>query len=88
MPVASPLDCDWKQLDGDLREAWIETTRASNWMMTQYYVRDTQRNGQEKMPAMERIYLYPEARTLFPSLASQSVASLAQTIPLLSKLAF
>jgi hypothetical protein len=34
------------------------------------------RNGEEKMPPMARAYHYPQARTRFPDLPSQSVASL------------
>src|SRR5437870_3882120 len=45
-------------------------------MMTQFYTRDVPRHGQEKLPPMPVIYLYPEARTLFPELPSQSIASL------------
>lgn len=81
LPVVSPLDCKWEDLDGALKLMWRETTRASNWMMTQCYTRDIRREPDvAKMPPMPRIYLYPEARVLFPSLPPQTVASLEQAI--------
>jgi hypothetical protein len=50
-------------------------------MMTECYARDVRReSGQDKMPPMQRVYLYPEARVKFPGLPSQSVASLEQAV--------
>jgi hypothetical protein len=80
MRVAAPLDCDWKELDGVLKTMWVETTAASNWMMTELYARDVRRDGEVKMPRMAHIYLYPEARRRFPELPSQTVAALEQAI--------
>jgi hypothetical protein len=45
-------------------------------MMTEFYARDVRRDGEEKMPPMPQVYLYPEARQRFPELPSQAVASL------------
>src|SRR5262245_27743295 len=60
---------------------WRTTTRASNWMLTEFYARAVRRDGgEEKIPPISKVYLYPEARTLFPELPSQSVASLEQTL--------
>jgi hypothetical protein len=61
---------------------WIRTTEAANWMMTQMYTRDIHRTGQEfeKMPPAPHLYLYPEARKLFPELPPKTVASLEHTI--------
>ena len=78
MPVASPLDCSWEELRAAIKPMWAATTAASNWMMTELYARDVRRNGQEKMPPMGRVYLYPEARQRFPALPSTTVASLEQ----------
>jgi hypothetical protein len=75
-PVSSPVDCDWDELCMALREMWAATTQASNWMMTELYARDVRRNGEEKMPPMARVYLYPETRARFPQLPSQTCASL------------
>jgi hypothetical protein len=80
IPVAEPLDGTWEDLRIALRAAWAATTQASNWMMTQLYTRDVRRLDQLKMPPMPRVYLYPEARGLFPTLPSQSIAALEQAI--------
>lgn len=76
MPVASPVNCSWEELRGALKGAWRQSTAACNWMMTELYARDVRRNGQEKMPPMPPVYLYPEARQRFPELPSQAIASL------------
>src|SRR5215471_3112676 len=79
-PVAEPLSGSWRELDADLHAMWSHTTAAANWMMTECYARDVRRTGEEKMPAMNRLYLYPEARERFPGLPPQSVSSLEQTV--------
>lgn len=86
--VASPLNLSgeterpsaWKELETALRPLWAEVTEASNWMMTQLYVRDVRRGDADKMPPMPPAYLYPEARILFPNLQASTVASLEQTV--------
>lgn len=81
MPVASPLDGDWKAFRSALREMWRLTSSASNWMVTELYARDVRRGEKDvKMPPMARQYLYPEARKRFPGLPSQSVAALEQAV--------
>ena len=80
VPVASPLDCDWKELRLRLREMWASTTQASNWMLTELYARDVRRTTEEKMPAMARVYLYPETRQRFPALPAQTCAALEQAV--------
>ena len=81
MPVVSPLDCTWEELRADLKTMWRDTTQCSNWMMTACFAGDVRREpGMEKMPAMPRLYLYPEARKLFPALPSQTVSSLEHAI--------
>lgn len=81
MPVASPEEVSWEDLRKLLKMVWSETTRASNWMTTQLYVRDIRREpGVEKLPPMQRAYLYPEARKKFPSLPPQSVVSIEHSI--------
>jgi hypothetical protein len=84
MPVAEPLDgISWQDLRRDLKRMWVETTEASNWMVTQLYVRDVRREaGQAKMPPMPRVYLYPELRELFPDLPPPTVVSLEHAIQL------
>jgi hypothetical protein len=76
LPVASPLDCGWDELYGQLRVAWQQATAAMNWMMTELYARDVRRGGEEKMPPMAPVYLYPEVRERFPELPAGTVAAL------------
>jgi hypothetical protein len=80
MPVVEPVAEAWSDLRDALKEAWVQTTAAANWMMTELYARDIRRNGDEKMPPMKRAYLYPEARLRFPGLAPQSVVSLENSV--------
>jgi hypothetical protein len=55
IPIAEPLDADWKQLRTALKLMWRETTQACNWIVTELFARDVRRKpGDEKMPAMER----------------------------------
>jgi hypothetical protein len=79
MPVAEPLDCDWIELRKGLKTMWAQTTCCANRIMTELYARDVHRNGQEKMPPMPRVYLYPELRAEFPLLPPQTVAALEQS---------
>jgi hypothetical protein len=77
MIVAEPLDANWGELRTALKTMWRATTQASNWMMTQFYMGDVRRDGStEKLVPMPKIYLYPQARVLFPTLPSQTVAAL------------
>lgn len=78
LPVASPLDCEWRELSAALHRMWAATTACTNWMMTELYTRDARRNGGDQMPPMARTYLYPEARLRFPQLPPQTVAALEQ----------
>ena len=79
LPIAGPVDATWPELRVALREAWGETTRAANWMLTELYARDIRRGAQDKkLGKMPKVYLYPEARKLFPLLASQTLSSLDQ----------
>lgn len=80
IPVASPLDCTWEQLRAGLAIMWAQTTNLSNWMMTELYARDVRRTDEVKMPPMTPVYLYPAARARFPSLPSQTVASLEHSV--------
>ena len=80
IPIAFPVECDWQELRSALNECWKATTQASNWMMTELYTRDARPTGQERMPPMARIYLYPETRARFPQLPSQTCAALEQAV--------
>src|SRR5450755_2357653 len=77
VPIAAPIESTWEELRAALREMWIATTHASNWIVTELYARDVRPlKGDEKIPVMVRQYLYPEIRPLFPTLPSQTVAAL------------
>jgi len=82
VPVASPLDgCYWRTLDVKLQAMWAATTACSNWMVTQLYARDVRRQpGDHKKPRTPQVYLYPEARQLFPQLPSQTVSALEHSV--------
>jgi hypothetical protein len=60
---------------------WQQTTQASNWIMTELFGRDVRRlPGNDKMPPMAPVYLYPELRQRWPDLPSRSVSALENTI--------
>lgn len=81
LPVASPLNLNWAELRARLKPLWVETTRASNWVMTELYRRDVRRQPTDtKMPPMQPVYLYPEVRVLFPNLPAQTVSSIEHTV--------
>ena len=81
IPVAGPEEAAWEDLRETLRLVWADTTRCANWMMTQLYIRDVRHSAERRdLDRMPRIYLYPEARALFPDLPSQSIAALAQRV--------
>lgn len=86
LPVAGVLDCDgepatWAQFREALREQWALATSLSNWALTQLYARDVKREpGVAKMPAMPRVYLYPEAREQFGGLPATTVAGMLQAV--------
>lgn len=79
-PVVEPKTGSWKEFRNALAAMWASTTQCSNWMMRECYARDVRRDGQTKLPAMPRVYLYPEARVLFPSLPAQCVAGLERAV--------
>lgn len=81
LPVAGPEGASWPALRDHLRTQWVETTRCANWMISELYARDVRRHpDDERLGPMPPIYLYPEARALFPLLSSQAVAALGQDI--------
>jgi hypothetical protein len=80
IPVASPVDLQWKEFRSVLQEMWAATTQASNWFITELYARDVRRGDELKMPAMPTTYLYPEARRRFPNLPPQTLSVLEQKL--------
>jgi hypothetical protein len=80
-PVSGPSDTSWSEFRPALHAAFCETTRCANWLVTQFYLRDQPRGREdERLSKMPAIYLYPEARVLFPALASQTLASLERQV--------
>lgn len=80
IPVVGPVDGTWKELRDDLRDAWADATALSNWLTTEYYVRDVRRNGQVKLPPQPKTYLYPEATARFPSIPPTAVTAIDHAI--------
>lgn len=81
LPIAQPLDCTWGELQAALDCMFSATTSCCNWLITELALRDVIRQPEdEKMPPMKRVYLYPEARILYPMLPSSTVGSLEQSI--------
>lgn len=77
--LASPSDGAWAEFRASIREAWATLTQLANWVTTECYIRDVRRQpGQDKIPPMPMVYLYPEARERFPNLPSQTVAASEQ----------
>lgn len=81
LPIATVVDIPWTEFTGMVRELWAQTTQASNWMLTELYIRDRKRTEAEpKLALMPPAYLYPEVRPRFPALPPQTVASLEQAV--------
>jgi hypothetical protein len=80
IPVVGPVDGTWQELGNDLRDAWADATALSNWLMSEYYVRDVKRSGQPKLPPQPNTYLYPEATARFPSIPSNTITTINHAI--------
>jgi hypothetical protein len=81
LPVSGPDDGAWAELRDQLRTLWSDTTRCANWLVTELYARDLGRQPEDqRLGPMPHIYLYPEARVLFPTLPAQAVAALAHEV--------
>jgi hypothetical protein len=81
IPVAGPVSCEWPEFRELLRAAWGESTRLANWCATQYYARDIRReSGMEKLPPPPKVYLYPEARKVCPTLVPTTVTAIDHAV--------
>jgi hypothetical protein len=81
LPVSAPIGASWKALRDELCELWSETTRCANWIVSELYARDIRRGaGDERLGPMPPVYLYPEARSVFPRLPAQVIAALIQDV--------
>jgi hypothetical protein len=81
IPVVGPVGNEWPEFREAMRQGWGRATEASNWMLSELFTRDVRRTpDMDKLPTMPKIYLYPEARKLFPELPSQTLASMENAI--------
>lgn len=72
---------DWPALREALQEGWSQSTRLCNWASTELAKADVIRQpNMDKLPRFDPPYLYPDARKLFPGLASQTVVALLNTV--------
>lgn len=79
VPVAAPVDMDWKKLDGLLKPAFEFSTDLANWAVHTLFKKDAP--NEHKTPDSVRLksktnvngcYLYGEASTGFPEWAERS----------------
>jgi hypothetical protein len=81
LPVAFPIDRKSKELWECLGKAWAQTTQLANWVVTELAKADvTRKPGEAKMAAMPNVYLYPDARRLWPELNPRSVVSILHSV--------
>lgn len=81
LPIAAPLEGDWKELRAALHECWSNATQLANWAVTELVKADVVRTpDMEKLPPMPRVYLYPGARSILPDMDTASVVSLLQAV--------
>ena len=81
IPIAGPVNGEWAGFREALRAGWSASTSCANWMTTELYRRDVRRQpGETKLAKMPSIYLYPEARVLFPDLPTTAIVSLEQEL--------
>jgi len=79
LPIAKPLDSTWAEFREIIRGQWSLVSQCMTWMVRELYARDAARAGtHDKLPKMERVYLYPEARERFPGLVPATVSALEQ----------
>lgn len=76
--VAEIMDASWQEWRDFLSPLWGDATALHNWAISQCYLRDDTRDAMPKMGKAPAIYLYPEARSKWPTLPSQSVVSVLQ----------
>ncbi len=80
-PVSGPVDRTWPELNETLSACWNQTTSLANWAVTETAKADVVRMpGDVKLPSLPRVYLYPQARQLFPALDAQTVAATLRAV--------
>ena len=77
LPIVSPVDCDWKELREFCGDAWKQSTRMANYMVSEFAKADIVRTpGMEKLPPMEYKNWYPVGRAFIPEMDTRSLCSL------------
>jgi hypothetical protein len=80
IPVAGPVDGSWAELAAALKSCWQGATSVANWAVTQLRLADVVRTPQmERLPKMPRVYLYPEARRLYPDVDPRSLTQILRS---------
>jgi len=84
LPVAGPVDMEWKELRTLLAAAWSRSRSAANLMERQLASRDVVRTAaMEKLPAAPKLsadVLYQPARALVPQLPSGTVSAIQKHV--------
>lgn len=81
VPIVGPLDEQWPNLGKALRASWAAATELSNWMTGELFKHDvTRRPDMEKLPPMEAVQLYQEARERFPDMPTGSLSGVMQAV--------
>jgi hypothetical protein len=77
IPVAGAVNGTWHELGTALKSCWQASTSVANWTVTQLRLADVVRTPQmERLPKMPRVYLYPDARRLYPDVDPQSLTQI------------
>ncbi len=81
IPVAGPVGWGWPELREALGQCWGNSTSLANWAITELAKADVVRSpGDERLPSMPQLYLYPAARERFPTMAPKSVVALLHAV--------
>ena len=80
LPIVSPLNCTWDEMRASIKANVGRNLQGSQLDDDRVFVIDVRRNGEEKMPPMPSVYLYPTAREKFPTLPAASIATLEQAV--------
>jgi len=79
LPVLRPLDLEWPAFDAAMRSGWQQSTCLANWCVQRLLAAEPVRlPGQDRIPPPPKIYLYPEARQLFPDLDAETLNGVIQ----------
>lgn len=81
LPVAGPVEGEWKELQSALDACWRNATTVANWAVQELLRNDIVRTPDlTKLPPMPAVYLYPGARAVAPEMDTQSVTSVLRAV--------